>query len=79
MQAQQIEKPKVVKVFEIRLETEDPEYVNEAWLKYVLNDAFMGPEFHEPEGNHAPRLLSVKQKSMSVQFDSASCLRLVAE
>lgn len=64
MQAR-IEKPKVMKAFEIRLETEDPDYVDETWLKYVLNDAFAGPEFHEPEGDHPPRLLSVKSRQIA--------------
>ena len=71
----QAEKPKAVKVFEIRLETEDSEYVNEAWLKYVLNDAFLAPDFHEPEGDHPPHLLSVKQQNMI----SLARLSLVAE
>lgn len=70
-------KPKAVKTFEIRLETEDPDYVNETWLSYVLNDAFAGPEFHEPEGDHPPRLLSVKQqRTISI---STIRLPLVAE
>ena len=69
-------KPKVVKTFEIRLETEDPEYVNETWLKYVLNDAFLAPEFHEPEGDHPPRLLSVKQRLSTIE---STKLPLVAE
>ena len=68
--------PKTIKVFEIRLETEDPAYVNETWLKCVLNDAFAGPEFHEPEGDHPPRLLSVRQQTV---VSPAKKLPLVAE
>ena len=50
---------KRVKVFQVCLETEDPDYVNEQWMAATLNDAFNGPEFHEPEGDHPPRLMSV--------------------
>ena len=72
-------KQKTIKAFEIKLETEDPEYVDEAWLRYVLNDAFMGPEFHEPEGDHPPRLLSVKQRALSSTINHPTELSLVAE
>ena len=72
MKHMRTDKPKTVKSFEITLETEDPEYVNEAWLKYVLNDAFMGPEFHEPEGDHPPRLLSVKQRRFTTDMPFAA-------
>ena len=59
---------KKIKTFEIRLETEDPEYVNEEWLKVALNEAFQGPEFHEPEGDHPPKLISVSKIQNSTMF-----------
>lgn len=59
---------KKVKTFQIQLETDDPEYVSEEWLKITLKEAFDGPEFHEPEGDHPPRLISVSTVSKSAKF-----------